>query len=337
MSNKQGKASSRRLPLVSVAMATYNHEKYVVQAIEGVLAQKTSFSYELIVHDDASTDCTQEIIKQYQRRFPDIIISILQIENQYSKGIDPFDHYIIPLCKGKYIAFCEGDDYWIDTSKLEKQVRYLEVHTNCAAIYHNCDIVDENGKGLSNYKGPYKRRNETDFTSIRLGLTGEYPGQTASALVRKSVFEVSNQESLYLERMHVNGDRKILMRSASKGYIHVLPDVMSCHRVVYSGGDSWTARTHGKNLSGLILRSNLEIKEYLKKFSPSTKYPNQFQIFHAGLAVLIKAICYPTAENRRVLQSAFYYFRNKHHFFITILINGVVGIPMKILSSIYYR
>jgi glycosyltransferase involved in cell wall biosynthesis len=113
-------------PLLSIACTTYNQESYITMAIEGFLSQKTNFTIEIIIHDDASTDKTAEIVKEYAARYPHLIIPILQVENQYSRGIKPWTSYIFPRAKGKYIAICEGDDYWTDPLKLQKQVDVLE-------------------------------------------------------------------------------------------------------------------------------------------------------------------------------------------------------------------
>src|SRR5690606_24868156 len=114
-------------PLVSICCITYNHVKYIRQCLDGFLIQKTNFSYEIIVHDDASTDGTAEIIKEYVKRFPNIFIPICQTENQHSKGIrGVFAKFVFPKSNGKYIAMCEGDDYWTDPLKLQKQVDILE-------------------------------------------------------------------------------------------------------------------------------------------------------------------------------------------------------------------
>lgn len=94
--------------LVSICCITYNHEDYVAEAIEGFLMQKTDFNFEVLIHDDASTDGTAEIIKKYQKRYHDIIKPVLQIENQYSKGVKINSTYNYPRAKGKYIALCEG-------------------------------------------------------------------------------------------------------------------------------------------------------------------------------------------------------------------------------------
>ena len=122
-------------PLVSICCLTFNHVSYVLQALDGFLMQKTSFDYEIIIHDDASTDGTQEIIKAYQENYPEIIKPILQSENQYSKGIKPIFKYVFPRAQGKYIAMCEGDDYWTDPLKLQKQVDFLERNLDCSFCF----------------------------------------------------------------------------------------------------------------------------------------------------------------------------------------------------------
>jgi len=110
---------SNNTPLVSICCMTYNHEPYIRQCIEGFLIQKTSFSFEIIIHDDASSDKTADIVREYSMKYPTIIHPILQVENQFSKGVKIFQTYVQHRIKGKYIAFCEGDDYWIDPQKLE--------------------------------------------------------------------------------------------------------------------------------------------------------------------------------------------------------------------------
>ena len=115
-------------PVVSVKCITYNHEKYIAQALDGFLMQKTIFPFEVIVHDDASTDKTADIIREYEAKFPKIIKPIYETENQYSKHDGSLSKIVNEACKGKYIAFCEGDDYWIDENKLQTQVDFLEKH-----------------------------------------------------------------------------------------------------------------------------------------------------------------------------------------------------------------
>ncbi|MCF6204854.1 MAG: glycosyltransferase [Methylococcaceae bacterium] len=112
-------------PLVSICCTTYNHGQFIEQAIKGFLSQETIFPFEVLIRDDCSTDKTPTIIKAYQKKYPDIIFPIYEEENTYSKGIKPMP-VLYKKSKGKYIALCEGDDYWIDSFKLAKQVSFLE-------------------------------------------------------------------------------------------------------------------------------------------------------------------------------------------------------------------
>lgn len=113
-----------KLIMVSIRCTVYNHEPYLRDCLEGFIMQKTNFRIEAIVHDDASTDGSATIIKEYAEKYPDIIKPIYEVENQYSKHNGSLERIMNEACKGKYIAFCEGDDYWIDPLKLQKQVDF---------------------------------------------------------------------------------------------------------------------------------------------------------------------------------------------------------------------
>lgn len=114
--------------MVTIRCVAYNHEPYIRECLEGFVMQKTNFRFEAIVHDDASTDGTANIIREYAEKYPDIIKPIFETENQYSKRDGSLRRIMNSHMKGKYIAMCEGDDYWIDPYKLQKQVDYLEKH-----------------------------------------------------------------------------------------------------------------------------------------------------------------------------------------------------------------
>ncbi|SFF46453.1 glycosyltransferase family 2 protein [Sunxiuqinia elliptica] len=127
-------------PVVSICCITYNHQKYIRKALEGFLLQKTNFPIEVIIHDDASNDGTDEIIKEYSERYPELFITILQTENQWSQGIRPSPTYVWPRARGKYIALCEGDDYWTDPNKLQRQVDFLEENPEFSFCCHRYKI-----------------------------------------------------------------------------------------------------------------------------------------------------------------------------------------------------
>lgn len=140
---------SENRPLVSVLTLAYNHAPYIRECLDGILMQKTDFAFEILIHDDASTDGTADIIREYESKYPDIIKPIYQTENQYSKRVGISRTYQYPRVKGKYIAFCEGDDYWIDPLKLQKQVDFMEANPNVPCCFHTVDIYQENTKKYS--------------------------------------------------------------------------------------------------------------------------------------------------------------------------------------------
>lgn len=133
-----------KTPQVSVILLVYNQSQFLRQALEGLLMQRTSFSYEVIVHDDASTDGSKNIIEEYALIFPHIIYPIYQQENKYSVlGINFVFKYAVSKSKGKYIAMCAGDDYWIDPMKLQKQVDILELNPNLGLTHTKAAKFDQ--------------------------------------------------------------------------------------------------------------------------------------------------------------------------------------------------
>lgn len=132
-------------PVVSICCLVYNHEPFLRECFEGFVMQKTTFPIEILVHDDASTDHSADIIREYTAKYPDLFKPIYQTENQYSKGVKVSATFQFPRAKGKYIALCEGDDYWTDPYKLQKQVDFLESHPEYSFCAHNAMICYANG------------------------------------------------------------------------------------------------------------------------------------------------------------------------------------------------
>ncbi|MGI9249448.1 MAG: glycosyltransferase [Woeseiaceae bacterium] len=140
-------------PLVSVCCTTYNHENYIREALDSFLLQETDFAFEIIVHDDASTDGTAEIVLEYASKYPGLFRTIIQDENQYSKGGLIYPRFVLPAARGKYIALCEGDDYWTDKTKLQKQVTFLENNPEYVITYTDCQPFDDRGVVNIDYGG----------------------------------------------------------------------------------------------------------------------------------------------------------------------------------------
>lgn len=123
-------------PVVSIICPTYNHERYIDSAIRGFLAQDCPYPFEILVHDDASTDRTAEVVRRWQAQYPALIKPVLQTENQFSKGVRPFE-LMLARAQGDFVATCEGDDYWTHPGKLRKQVGYLMAHPEFSCSAHN--------------------------------------------------------------------------------------------------------------------------------------------------------------------------------------------------------
>ena len=131
-------------PLVSICCITYNHARFIRKCLDGFLIQETSFPIEILIHDDASTDGTDGIIREYADKYPDLILPLFETENQYSQGKqNKIDFYNYRRARGKYIAYCEGDDYWTDPLKLQKQVDFMESHPDYSVCFHRWKHFDE--------------------------------------------------------------------------------------------------------------------------------------------------------------------------------------------------
>ncbi|UGV31816.1 glycosyltransferase [Halopseudomonas aestusnigri] len=229
MSNWHGHSVA---PLVSVLCATYNHRPYIEDAIKGFLLQKTSFPFEIVIHDDCSSDGTLEVLLDFKNRYPCIIRIIAQTENQYSRGYRP-----IPTASsfalGKYLAICEGDDFWIDSLKLECQKNQLEANPDVSMCFHNA-------YRLNARVGTVDLFNKLDFPkTIRprdIVLKGWF-SPTASFFLRKSVMDnVSRSLS-----DGANGDMLILLESSLAGSVVYDSDVRSVYRYLSSGSMSVTS------------------------------------------------------------------------------------------------
>lgn len=215
-------------PVVSICCITYNQEQYINECIEGFLLQKTSFPIEILIHDDASMDNTGRIIKEYKEKYPDLITIICQTENKYSKGIRVIKEYLFPIAKGKYIALCEGDDYWTDPYKLQKQVDFMEQHPNFSMCSHASQILmcghfDESNIGIS------------ELTTETL-ISEDWGLMTASLLFRKDKLETPEWYGQVK-----NGDYALQLLLSLKGKIGYLPDDMCVYRQ-HLGGVSATLK-----------------------------------------------------------------------------------------------
>lgn len=240
---------------VSICCWVYNHEKYLRKCLDGFVMQKTNFAYEVIIHDDASTDKSADIIREYEGKYPDIFKPIYQIENQYSKGVKIGWKYLFPKANGKYIAFCEGDDFWCDENKLQRQYDAMEKHTNAVFCAHKVCCVDEKGENLNQYYPGRNLKNSEISSNQMLELMKElrYPFQTSSYFMRKKFWDGITVENAP-KYMLLGGDLMILMYFISKGSFVYLDEVMSCYRMNSVG--SWSERNYNNKEKQIALTKN---------------------------------------------------------------------------------
>lgn len=217
--------------LVTVCCTAYNHEKYIRNCLDGFIMQKTSFNYEVIVHDDASTDGTQDIIREYAEKYPDIIKPIYQKENKYQNNISIIKEYILPQIRGKYVAFCEGDDFWCDPLKLQKQVQALESNPDSNLCVHSVQAINEDGSYLDktypNHLINSYRLSSKDFFCI---ACKDYEFQTTSYMIRADLYNSFLTEDSELFDVAPVGDWPMLLYFGSQGSVIFISDIMSCYR-----------------------------------------------------------------------------------------------------------
>ena len=221
-------------PLVSIACATYNHENYITEAIESFLMQETDFPFEVFVHDDCSTDNTATVIREYGKKYPNIIKSIYQKENQYSKGVRVTGKFIFPRAQGKYIAVCEGDDYWTDLLKLQKQVEFMESNSDYALCYTSATVINDQGVIIN------QNKNFGDSSQFDL-IAGAGLAILGSVMFRR--FDMQE----YSEYRIINGDNLLWHYLGFYGKCKHLEDIKNSIYRVHAGG-TWSGRSDTSKL-----------------------------------------------------------------------------------------
>lgn len=244
-------------PLVSVCILAFNHERYIRETLDNILKQQTSFDFEIIVHDDASSDTTPQIIKEYQERFPKIIRAKLQTENQYSQGIKPFSKFIYPYLKSEFVAFCEGDDYWSNSHKLEKQVAVFREHKDVVICGHDVDIRYEKGTRIKKefYTKPITGR---DFKFSFLDEFKNHFVHTATLMIKTQVLKQQP-----INNNFVSADIQMILFALSKGNGYYIDDKFAVKR------RNLGSITHNKEYKKIVSAGQRKMWNYVLTFTPA--------------------------------------------------------------------
>lgn len=209
--------------LVSVLCTAYNHEPYLRQCLDGIVMQQTDFRFEAIIHEDASTDGTRAIIEEYAERYPDIIVPIYQTENQYSKG-NLYQRILFPSARGKYIALCEGDDFWTDPLKLQKQTDMLKADPQCGLVcsfWRNYNQTT--GKSWDTTFPVYEGKVYEEL------IAGKIHIRTLTVLFRKTL---ATQFPTIDPQTYHTGDSLWFPFIAAVSHVRILPEITCTYRIL---------------------------------------------------------------------------------------------------------
>ena len=211
--------------LVTVRCLAYNHAPYIRQCLEGFVMQRTSFRFQVIIHDDASTDGTDDIIRKYAEKYPDIIVPIFETENQYSKRNGAISRQMNRLMKGTYAAYCEGDDYWTDPLKLQKQVSFLEQHPDYIMACNRTQLFSQKKGRFVGETLCYS--SDRDISAEDTILHGGLYIPSCSSVYR---WNIRDSFTDYCKNSPV-GDYPLQIMCAMKGKIRYFSDCMSVYRI----------------------------------------------------------------------------------------------------------
>lgn len=283
---------------VSVVVLTYNHEQYIRKALDSILMQEINFKYEIVLGDDCSTDETRTILRAYEKDYPGIFKIIYREKNiGTTKNLyDVFMH-----CEGKYIAQLEGDDFWIDSYKLQNQVEFLETNDKYIGVAHSCNVLCSNmalGKGIEAF---YHCKDGSVFGFAEYKRK-RFPGHTCTLVYRNIFLDFTYDYSIIYNADYYIGDRTVNMLLTAQGYIYCMDRPMSVYRAVIKEGES-NVNSLYKGKNRLIDDWNYEErldnycrKTFLKTFLTNDSLAKQWT---QALVFYIKS---SIPENQRILK-----------------------------------
>lgn len=298
-------------PLVSISCITYNHEPYIRQCLDSFLMQQCDFEYEILIHDDASTDGTSDIIREYQKKYPEIIKPIIQTENQWSQGVRGImAKFNFSRAKGKYIALCEGDDYWTDSLKLQKQVDFLEENPEYGLIGGSANRIYE----YENFKNLHKPAviADTDFDFNTSYLISKNPLSTLTVCFRTDLI---NEFPKDYHKMIIK-DRGLYTLLSEYGKCRFTKEIFGVYRI------------HSKGVSNIFRGNYLKAIEGLKESMYTAEIWNKY--LNNKYNVEVREV-----KHTRSLKIIKYYLKNNNWKDTTIYIDNInlnkVDLKMKIV------
>lgn len=247
--------------LISVCVITFNHSRYISQALKGIISQKGDFTIEIIVGDDCSTDNTEELVKSFQVGIPE---NFVLRYNRRSENLGMRENFITTLkeCSGKYIALCEGDDFWIDSMKLIKQVSFLENNKDFSACFHNAVVVNQDSVEIKKSFSSDLGNRIFTFDDV----IDKWVIPTCSLIFRNFIF--NNSKHPFLLSKYFYSDRPLEAFLAKMGKIYCIDEHLACYRIHENG-----ITNKGDN-SKMCFEGAIACKKMIEFFPESSKQLN---------------------------------------------------------------
>ena len=288
-------------PLVSILCATYNQKDYIAQTIEGFLMQNVDFPLDIIIHDDASTDGTAEIVREYTQKHPDIIKPILQTVNQYSQNVNIWNTFIYPKAQGKYFADCEGDDYWTDPNKLQRQVDFLESHPDYILSHTSFRYYDQANKEFLEDKSVEKNLEIQEKEPDKIGLyildSNKYRVQTVTTVYKSDLLSLIT-DTFAISKYFLMGDTQEFFFASLFGKIHFDPSITAVYRLTPHSA----CHRGEKNIKAYRFQLSCEeMRVYLSKYISDSETILKFR--HAFGKALIRYAIYDPSFRSKIDES----------------------------------
>lgn len=264
--------NKKKQVVVSIVCDVFNHSHYLRDCLDGFIKQQTSFPFELLIHDDASTDNSQKIINEYVSKYPDIIKFISQKNNQYSQDVRIWGTYQFPRARGKYIALCEGDDYWTDPYKLQKQVDFMEANPDYSMCFHSATEMFERHSDKNRL---FSKIDDREYTALEIYNHWIIP--TASVLFKKDVVD----SELYMNNIAYNPsivfvDIALFISCSTIGKVYGFSDVMSVYR------------RHASGMTNQLVHFSLEFKYCSQGFAMASIFTSNKKLCNLMIEKSIK-------------------------------------------------
>lgn len=288
-------------PSVAVVALVYNHSQYLKDFFTGILSQETNFNFVLIVHDDASNDGSKEIITEYERKYPQIVKPILESNNIYSKNDGSLLQLlkdVVYITKAKYIAYCEGDDYWIDKMKLQKQFSFMEKNPDYSLCATNaCNLVNNKVEAA---KSNVTFTKDISFKNVVM-LGGAY--LSSPSLFFKAADFLLMPEAI--NKLYVL-DYPLQIFLANRGRVAKLATSTCIHRVASQG--SWTEKNRENRMSSKFVKTHISNEKYLiDTLNEITDYKHNNIFKRRDIIFRFHSLLFiDPAESRKILNNHFF-------------------------------